>query len=202
MRFKLTVSLVVAAMFALTSVAVAAGQGHGAGAGAGDRVQQMDRDRDFDRDRDMDRDRLHDQTQQDADQDRLRTQDRDRIHQVDPSTMSDAEIYGSALMSKEELNQYRKRLQAANSAEERLQVQAQHETQMQIRAKEQGKDLVPPGQGPVYGGELMTVQERNQYREQLRTLQSEEEMQQFMARHRERMNERAKALELEVEEAE
>ena len=139
---------------------------------------------------------------QDADQDRLRTQDRDRIHQVDPSAMSDAEIYGSALMSKEELNQYRKRLQAANSAEERLQVQAQHETQMQIRAKEQGKDLVPPGQGPVYGGELMTVQERNQYREQLRTLQSEKKKQQFMAQHRERMNERAKALELEVEEAE
>ena len=202
MRFKLTVSFVIATMLALTSVAVAGGQGHGAGAGAGDRVQQMDRDRDFDRDRDMDRDRLHDQTQQDADQDRLRTQDRDRIHQVDPSAMSDADIYGSALMSQEELNQYRNRLQAAHSAEERLQIQAQHEKQMQIRAKEQGKDLVPPGQGAVYGGELMTVQERNQYREQLRTLQSEEEKQQFMAQHRERMNERAKALELEVEEAE
>ena len=202
MRFKLAVSFVLATMLALTSVAVAAGQGHGAGASAGDRVQQMDRDRDFDRDRDMDRDRLHDQTQQDADQDRLRTQDRDRIHQVDPSAMSDADIYGSALMSQDELNQYRNRLQAANSAEERLQIQAQHEKQMQIRAKEQGKDLVPPGQGAVYGGELMTVQERNQYREQLRTLQSEEEKQQFMAQHRERMNERAKALELEVEEAE
>jgi hypothetical protein len=48
----------------------------------------------------------------------------------------------------------------------------------------------------------MTVQERNQYREQLRHMNSDEEREKFQARHREQMNVRAKALELDIEEAE
>jgi hypothetical protein len=48
----------------------------------------------------------------------------------------------------------------------------------------------------------MTVQERNEYREQLRQMQSEEEREAFQARHHERMSLRAKALELDIEEAE
>lgn len=216
MKFKVALGFVVAAVLALTSLSVVAGQGQGAGAGAGDRDQQMDRDRDFDRDRDMDRDmdhdfdrdrdmdrdRTHDQLHEGGDQDQTRDQDRDRIHQDDSSALSSAEIYGSELMTEEEMNQYRKKYQSMSAAEERKQFQAQHEEQMRVRALQQGKDLVPPGQGPVYGGDLMTVQERNQYREQLRNLQSEEEKTQFMAQHREQMNERAQALELEVEEAE
>jgi hypothetical protein len=61
---------------------------------------------------------------------------------------------------------------------------------------------VPPGQGPIYGGELMTVQERNAYREQLRHMDSEDEREKFQAQHREQMELRAKALELDIEEAE
>lgn len=66
----------------------------------------------------------------------------------------------------------------------------------------QGKDIVPPGQGPIYGGELMSVEERNQYREQLQQMDSDQERTQFQAQHREKMEARAKALEREVEEAE
>jgi hypothetical protein len=84
----------------------------------------------------------------------------------------------------------------------REQFQAQHEEKMQARAQKQGKDLVPPGQGPIYGGELMTVQERNQYREQLRHMDSDADREKFQAQHREQMEQRAKALQRDIEEAE
>ena len=83
-----------------------------------------------------------------------------------------------------------------------MEQQAQHEQTMQERALQQGQDLVPPGQGPVYGGEFMSVQERNQYREQLRLIDSDQEREQFQAQHRDHVNQRAEALGLEVEEAE
>jgi hypothetical protein len=72
---------------------------------------------------------------------------------------------------------------------------------MQERALKQNKDLVPPGQGKIYGGELMTVQERNAYREQQRLYASEEGMQKFQAQHRVEMQERAAALGRDIEEA-
>ena len=46
----------------------------------------------------------------------------------------------------------------------------------------------------IYGHELMSVQERNQYREQLRLVEGDPEKKtQFMAQHREEMQVRAKA---------
>jgi len=48
----------------------------------------------------------------------------------------------------------------------------------------------------------MTVQERNEYREQLRNMDSDEEREKFQAQHHEQMSLRAKALEREIEEAE
>ena len=128
--------------------------------------------------------------------------ERDRPHSQNPPNMSDQEIYGSELMTQEERNQYRKQLANKESEQAREQYRNQHEEQMQERAKNQRKDLIPPGQGSVYGGELMTVEERNQYREQLRRMETEEERLKFQAQHREKMDARAKALELEVEEAE
>jgi hypothetical protein len=207
MRYRLSISLILAAMLALTFMTADAQQGQGGG--SGDRDQQMDRDydrdmdRDRDYDRDMDQDRDRDQLMtHDGDQDRDRTQDRDRLHVTDPASLQDADIYGNALMSEDELNQYRNQLMNKETVQAREQYQAQHEEMMQERAQKQGKDLVPPGQGPIYGGELMTVQERNQYREQLRHMNSDEEREKFQARHREQMNVRAKALELDIEEAE
>jgi len=199
----------VASMLALTAVSSYAAQGRGSGGASADRAQQVDRDRSYDRDRIRDRDRI-DIPDQDRDRDRDRdkiqdqdqVRDRDRIHLQDPLSLQDKDIYGSALMTEGELNQYRMQLKNANSVQAREQFQAQHEEKMKQRALQQGQDLVPPGHGPIYGGEFMSVQERNQYREQLRLLDSDAERLQFQAQHREQMDTRARALGLEVEEAE
>jgi hypothetical protein len=202
MRHRLSISIILASILALTFITVDAQQGQGGGA-SGDRDQQMDRDydRDMDRDRDYDRD-----MDQDRDRDQLRghdqDQDRDRLHITDPASMRDEDIYGSAMMTDEELKLYRNRLMNMETVEAREQHQIKHEAKMHERAQLQGKDLVPPGQGPIYGGELMTVQERNEYREQLRHMDSDEEREKFQAQHQEQMNLRAKALELDIEEAE
>jgi hypothetical protein len=149
-----------------------------------ERGQQADRDRDFDRDRLQDRDRL-DVPSQDRDR------DQDRTHVPDFAKLSDNDIYGSEVMSVQERNEYRNQLQNAGSVEERQRIESQHREMVQAKAKSQGVDLVPPGQG-IYGGALMSVEERNQYREQLRLIESDEERLQFMAQHREEMQVRAK----------
>ena len=217
MRYKISIGLILASVLVLMFAIADAQQGQGGG--SGDRDQQMDRDydRDMDRDRtydrdmdqdrdydrDMDQDRDRDQLRgHDQDQDRDRVQDRDRLHVTDPASLQDEDIYGSVMMSEEELKQYRNQLMNMETSQAREHFQIQHESKMQERAQLQGKDLVPPGQGPIYGGELMTVQERNEYREQLRHMDSNEEREEFQARHQEQMNLRAKALELEIEEAE
>jgi GTPase involved in cell partitioning and DNA repair len=197
MRYKISIGLILASILVLMFVAVGAQQGQRGG--SGDRDQQMDRDRTYERDytydrtQDRGRDRvgLHDQDR-----------DRDRLHLTDPASLRDEDIYGSALMSEAELQQYRNQLMNMETYQAREQYQVQHEEMLQERAQRLGKDLVPPGQGPVYGGELMTVQERNQYREQLRNMDSEEEREKLRAQHREQMQLRAKALELDIEEAE
>jgi len=186
MKYKTTVSILAAFILAFTSLSSFAGQGQGQGQGQSggqnaDRAQQVDRDRSYDWDRQQDRDR-------DRTQDQLQMRDQD--------------IYGHEFMSDQERDQYRANLGAAGDSAEANKFQLQHEQKMQKRAMEQGRDLVPPGQGPIYGGEFMTVQERNEYREQLRTLGSEQERQKFMAQHQEQMNVRAGALGREVEEAE
>lgn len=198
MRYKVAISLIVGSMLALTSVVADADQGRG-GSRAGSQSHQMDRSRDYDRDRIQDRTRME---QRDQDQVRDQVREQDRIHQTDPMKLEDKHIYGSALMTEQERNQYRKQLSQQESVQARERFQTQHEEKMQQRAMEQGKDLVPPGQGPVYGGELMTVQERNAYREQLWRMETKEEREKFMTQHREKIQERAKAIDTEVEEAE
>lgn len=162
-----------------------------------ERDMRVDRDRDFDRDRSRDRDRL-DQADGDRDQDR----DRDRIHQSDYLKLSDNDIYGSELMTAQERNQYRQRLQEADSEAGRNRVEEQHQEQMQKRAENQGVAIKSPGQG-IYGGALMTVQERNQYRERLQSIDSnEQEKKQFLAQHREEMQIRARQQGVDLPETE
>jgi len=197
MRFRATISILATAVLALTFSAGFAGQGQGpGGGGAADRGQQVDRDRTYDRDRMVDRTRTEvPDRQQDRDQ------DQDRMKLQDPSKMKDEAIYGNELMTAQERNQYRKELGMSVDQPARNEYQKQHEQKMQERALQQGQDLVPPGQEPIYGGEFMSVQERNEYREQLRLMDSEQS-EEFNAQHRDRINQRAHALELEVEEAE
>ena len=76
--------------------------------------------------------------------------------------------------------------QEMTMAQERKQVQEQK----QIHAS-------GTGNGPdsaIYGHELMSEQERNRYREQLRLVESDpEQKNQFLAQHRDQMQARAKA---------
>jgi Spy/CpxP family protein refolding chaperone len=194
MRYRKLLGIIVLA--AMAAVAMPANADAGKGKGSGDQDHQMDRSMDRDVAHDMDRDRTQDRM---VSHDQLRIQDRDRVYLQDPMRLRDEDIYGSALMTGQEMTQYRNRMASMETRQEREQYQVQHEEQMQERARQQGKDLVPPGQGPIYGGKLMSVEERNQYREQLRRIESDEDRLKFQAQHREKMDARANALELEVE---
>jgi hypothetical protein len=201
MKFRTTISILAASILALTSLASFAGQGQGQGGASADRMQQVDRDRGFDRDRTIDRDRTQDRDRiQDPAQDRDPIQDRQRIHA--PSELGNQDIYGNEFMTPAECDLYREELGLAHTQRSGEQFQARHEEQMQSRALQQGQDLVPPGQGKVYGGEFMSVQERNEYREQLRLMDSDLERDQLQIQHRKHIQQRANALGLEVEEAE
>ena len=101
--------------------------------------------------------------------DRDRIRDRDRIHQA-----------------------------AADPAQDRTQAQQRKQAQEREQVQEQKRIHVPgTGNGPdsdIYGHELMTVQERNQYREQLRQVETDPEKKtRFLAQHREQMQNRARA---------
>ena len=101
--------------------------------------------------------------------DRDRTRDRDRIHQA-----------------------------ATDPAQDMTQAQQRTQSQEREQVREQQQIHVPgTGNGPdsdIYGHELMSVQERNQYREQLRLVESDPEKKtRFEAQHREQMQTRAKA---------
>lgn len=54
----------------------------------------------------------------------------------------------------------------------------------------------------IYGHEMMTAQERKAYQEKLRNMKSEEERARFIAQHRAKMEDRARAKAKETEEAE
>ena len=54
----------------------------------------------------------------------------------------------------------------------------------------------------IYGHEMMTAQERKAYREKLRNMKSEEERARFIAQHRARMEDRARAKAKETKETE
>lgn len=203
MKYKLAISVIVGFVLAFGSAASHAFQGKGGA--AADRSQQVKSDQLYDQGRKQDRtrpdtpDRAHERDRG-MDKNKDQIQERERIHTQDPMTLKSRDIYGSELMTEQEMQQYRKQLKAAENQHEREQIQFQHEKRMQERALKQNKDLVPPGHGKIYGGELMTVQERNAYREQQRLYDTEEGMHKFEAQHREKMQKRAAALGLDIEE--
>lgn len=200
MKYRTSIGIPVAIVLAL--VFMTPDSGHAQHRQGADRMHQLDRDRNFDRDRDRsldrDLDRGRDRDRADI---RERPRDWDRLSRRDPSGMKDQDIYGHEYMTPEERQQYRERLGNIATSELRQKFQAEHEELMQMRALVKGGDLVPPGQAPIYGGELMTVQERNKYREQLRRLKAGKERQQFLSRHRDLVDERARALGYKIKEA-
>jgi hypothetical protein len=127
-----------------------------------DRDQSLDRDRASDRDRDRDRDT--------ADRDRDQDRDRNTLHTKDLARLRDRDIYGSALMTQQELEQYRARLRAVTTDREWARIRAEHEEQMQVRARGRGVDLTPP----AYGQYLLTAREQERYRSQLQRARTEQ----------------------------
>ena len=73
--------------------------------------------------------------------------------------------------------------------QERLQTRERTQDRSQVQTQTHAAKGAGAG---VYGGNLMTVQERNQYRAELGSLKTDGERQQYEARHREKMQLRAK----------
>lgn len=197
MKIQTTISILTASALLLASLsAVAQGRGGQGGAQAQDRAQIERGQKDFDRDHMRDRDRI---TAPERDRDRI--QDKDRTHVPDNANLGENGIYGGGLMSVEERNQYREQLTLTDSdPEAQMKFKAQHQEEMQARAKKMGVEVDSQGPGPnygdgIYGGDLMSDQERNQYREQLRLTDSDPQAQtELKAQHQEKMQARAKQL--------
>ncbi len=69
-----------------------------------------------------------------------------------------------------------------------------------IQDRTHAPDNAKFGDHEIYGGQMMSEQERNQYREQLRLIGDDEQKRtQFMAQHREEMQKRAKAKGLDLD---
>jgi len=163
-------------------------QGHGGGGGGASQhhAPTPQGQRDLDRDRIRAQDRV---VAPDRDRDRIQ----DRTHAPNFAKLGDEDIYGSELMSAQERNAYRKALQNAATTDERARIEAQHRQEIQVRAENKGVNVVAPGKG-IYGGAMMSVEERNRYREQLRLLENDPQARaKFMAEHKEMMQARAKA---------
>jgi hypothetical protein len=106
----------------------------------------------------------------------------------DREQLRDRDIYGSNLMSREERQEYRSRLEGMQNVQQWARFRAEHQRSMQERARRDGATLPPP----FYGQHLMTDREREQLRERLENASSEQERQRIMAQHREQMQARAR----------
>jgi len=74
--------------------------------------------------------------------------------------------------------------------QQRLQTRERDRTQDREQAQTQTQASKGSGEG-IYGGNLMTVQERNQYRAELSALTTDEERLEYKARNRQKMDLRA-----------
>lgn len=83
------------------------------------------------------------------------------------------------------------RAMSQDRAMDQQRMQSRERTQDREQAQEQTHASKGKGEG-IYGGNLMTVQERNQYRAELGALKTDQERLEYKARHREKMELRAK----------
>ena len=90
------------------------------------------------------------------------------------------------------------RAMSQDRAMDQQRMQSRERTQDREQAQVQAQASKGPGEG-IYGGNLMTVQERNQYRAELGALKTDEERLQYQSRHREKMQLRAKERGIEPE---
>lgn len=181
--------------------ALAQGSPKGQQGQQGQQTRPMDRDTMRDRPPMHDRDMMQDRRQapeRDRRADEAWDQQRDRARDQVHSPLRDQDIYGHELMSAEERERYRQEIRNAETAEERERLRSEHQAEIRSRAEARGVDPAPASEGPIYGGALMTAEERNAYREELRRLGDDRRS--FMAEHREKMQQRAKERGIELEE--
>jgi len=110
-------------------------------------------------------------------------------------------IYGYELMTPEERQAYIDKMRAAKTQEERIKLRDQHRAEMQKRAQEKGVTLAEPGgrRGPggpgggrMYGEQLFTQQERDDYRKRIQEAKTQEERDKIRAEARAQAETRAK----------
>ena len=92
-------------------------------------------------------------------------------------------MYGEQLFTQQERDDYRKRMQEAKTPEERTKIRDEVHATAQARAKEKGITLPEPrgpggpsgGRGRMYGEQLFTQQERDDYRKRMQEAKTPEE---------------------------
>jgi opacity protein-like surface antigen len=106
---------------------------------------------------------------------------------------------GSGSGQQQQMQQQQRQADRAMSQEQTMdhdRLQTRERDRTQAQASQGAAKTAAKG---IYGGNLMTAEERNQYREKLGKLQTEQERNEFEARHREQMQLRAKERGVEPE---
>ncbi|MGE5791943.1 MAG: hypothetical protein ACM36B_04600, partial [Bacteroidota bacterium] len=96
------------------------------------------------------------------------------------------QMYGEQLFSQQERDDYRKRMQEAKTPEERTKIRDEARATAQARAKEKGITLPEPrgprgpggpggGPGRMYGEQLFSQQERDDYRKRMQEAKTPED---------------------------
>ena len=110
-------------------------------------------------------------------------------------------MYGEQLFTQQERDDYRKRMQEAKTQEERDKIRGEARAQAEARAKEKGITLPPPrgpggrggpGGGRMYGEQLFSQQERDDYRKRMQEAKTQEERDKIRGEARAQAEARAK----------
>lgn len=108
--------------------------------------------------------------------------------------MRDDDVYGRKMMSAQELQRYRSRLNATQSDREWAQLRSQHQQQMLQRSNERGLGLKPP----VHGQHMLSREERLRYNHRLMTATSDADLNRIRNEHRMMIERRSRELGLEA----
>lgn len=192
---KLNPQINVLLAIALTFItANAFAQGGGQGSGQGSRqdqsgARQMDRTQDYERERIRSQEQI-DKASQARDQEmaRAREQAMERTKQQAmeraKAPESDQMMGRDGRQASDDVDQSRER----SRVEDRVGAAGQDREQVRIHQP----DLAPMSDQAIYGSQLMSVAERNAYRQEVQNAGSVEQREQLQARHREEMEVRAR----------
>lgn len=178
----------------------------GRGAGAPPPTTGSSATRDMDRLRDRldtpDQDRLRDRdrdTTGDRDQDRIRDRDRLSVDQAE------SQLGTWALLTDAERTQFHEQMRTATTAQERERIRAEHRATVEQRARELGVDAPFSKRGAsaaarqqLLMAQLLTEQEREQFRTQMREATSAQERQRIRESHEATIRERAREMGMEL----